>query len=345
MAARQGPKRPTISQIAELTGVTAGAVSYALNGRPGVSDETRARIIEVAREIGWRPSTAARALRGGGTATLGLVITREPAILGIEPFFMAFIGGIEQVISEEGYALLLSVTPDQSQEVQTYRDWWFARRVDGLFMTDLMVDDPRLEILKDVGAPSIIVGDPAWAHGAPAVGSDDAGAACAAVERFAQLGHRRIGRIAGPERFVHTRVRGEALDAAAAECGVEIVAQTFTDYSLGEGSRAFESMLSSDAPPTAIICENDLTALGAVRRAMSMGLDVPGDVSVLAWDDSPLCQLTEPPLSALSRDVSAYGAAAARALLALIKGEDLPGGDWASVATLLDRGSLGPAKG
>lgn len=102
MAGRAGAKRPTITEIARLTGVSPGAVSFALNGRPGVSEETRARILGVAREIGWVPSTAARALRGGGTATIGLVITREPAMLGVEPFFMRFVAGIEQAITDRG---------------------------------------------------------------------------------------------------------------------------------------------------------------------------------------------------------------------------------------------------
>lgn len=343
MAARGAPRRPTIAEIAEKTGVSAGAVSYALNGRPGVSDETRARILEAAREVGWVPSTAARALRGGGTATVGLVITREPAMLGVEPFFMAFVAGIEQAISEQGYALLLQVTPDLDRQMRTYREWWSARRVDGVFLTDLMIDDPRLPLLEEIGLPAVVVGDPAFAAGMPAVGSDDARAARAAVERLADLGHRRIAHIGGPERFVHSRIRSQAIAAAAADRGVAVVGEAPTSYTLDEGAAACDRFLAATDRPTAIICDNDLTALGAARAAMAAGVRVPEQLSILAWDDSPLCQLTEPPLSALGRDVSAYGAAAARALLAIVKDGDAPSDDASSVATLVDRGSLAQA--
>ncbi|BDZ60992.1 HTH-type transcriptional repressor CytR [Demequina sediminis] len=343
MAARKAQTRPTIALIAERVGVSPGAVSYALNGRPGVSDETRARILEVAREVGWVPSTAARALRGGGAATVGLVITREPQMLGIEPFFMSFIAGIEQVISEQGFALLLQVTPDPARETATYREWWSARRVDGIFLTDLTVDDPRLAILEDIGLPAVVVGDPAYAGGLTAVGSDDAGAAEQAVARLAQLGHRRIAHVAGPERFVHTLRRSEAMRAAGGRLGVEIVAEIHTDYTFDDGARACGALLNLERRPTAMVFDNDLTALGALRAARTRGVDVPRDLSLLAWDDSPLCSLTEPPLSALSRDVAAYGAEAARALLATVKGHDGALASSISIATLVDRGSLGPA--
>lgn len=342
MAARQTSARPTIAQIAEQAGVSAGAVSYALNGRPGVSDETRARILAVAKEIGWVPSTAARALRGGGAATVGLVITREPRMLGIEPFFMAFIAGIESVISERGFALMLQVTPDHATETSTYREWWSARRVDGIFLTDLTVNDARLGLLEEIGLPAVVVGDPGFADGANAVGSDDAGAAAAAVTRLAELGHRRIAHLSGPEAFVHTRVRIDAMRDAAERVGVEVIQGIHTDYSLGEGRSATELLLDREHPPTAIVCDNDLTAVGAVRAARERGLVVPRDLSVVAWDDSPLCELSEPALSALSRDVHGYGAQAALALLATIKG-DKPDAFPLSVATLVERDSIAPA--
>ena len=343
MAGRGGRGRPTIAQIAQRTGVSAGAVSYALNGRPGVSDETRTRILAVAEELGWAPSAAARALRGGGTATVGLVITREPADLGIEPFFMTFVAGIEEVLSERGYALLLQVTPDPDREARTYREWWSANRVDGIFLTDLAVDDPRLDILEDIGLPAVVVGEPDYARDFAAVGSDDAGAARAAMRRLAELGHRRVAHVAGPERFVHTRVRSQAMQEIGAELGMDVVAEVNTDYSLQAGVAACEDLLARQEPPTAILFDNDLTAVGAVRAATARGVRVPDDLSILAWDDSPLCQLSEPALSALRRDILAYGEDAARTLLRLVDGDGVEQSVRQSTATLVERGSLGRA--
>lgn len=340
MVVGKGVRRPTISEIAERAGVSAGAVSYALNGRAGVSEETRARILAVAREVGWVPSTAARALRSGGTSTVGLVITREPAMLGIEPFFMAFVAGIEQVISDAGYTLMLQVTADPARVLQTYREWWSARRIDGLFITDLELDDPRLGLVSELGLPAVVVGDPAYAADLPAVGSDDAGAADQAMARLAALGHTRVAHIAGPERFVHTRIRSDAIAAAARRLGMTVVGEINTDYSLPSGAAACEELLALASAPTAIICDNDLTALGASRAAATRRQSIPSDLSILAWDDSPLCELTEPPLSALSRDIPAYGRAAAKVLLELVRGKEPQSDGSASVATLLDRGSI-----
>lgn len=342
MAARGGgARRPTIADIAARAGVSSGAVSYALNDRPGVSAETRERILRVAREVGWVPSAAARALTGVGSATVGLVITREPAVLGVEPFFMAFVAGIEEVLSANGYALLLQVTPRPTQEVETYRAWWSARRVDGIFVTDLRSADARLPLLGEIGLPAVVVGDPSEAGDLPAVWSDDAHAAVEAVERLAALGHRRVAHVAGPADLVHTRVRSHALREACAGRGMELVADEHTDYSLESGAAATGALLERADRPTAIVYDNDLTALAGVRVATARGLRVPDDVSVVAWDDSPLCRLTDPPLSALSRDVSAYGADAARALLALVR-DGTTASVRSSVPVLVDRGSIGP---
>lgn len=338
-----GPgRRPTIADIAARAGVSSGAVSYALNGRPGVSAETRAKVLAVAEEIGWVPSAAARALSGVGASTVGLVITREPAMLGVEPFFMSFVSGIETVLSDQGFALLLHVTPHADRELATYRSWWSARRVDGVFLTDVRVDDARVPRLREIGLPAVIVGEASEADGMPAVSSDDAGAAAQAVRRLAELGHRRIGHVAGPADLVHTRVRARAIRETAVPLGVTVLEDVHTDYSFEAGAAAARQLLEADARPTALVFDNDLTALGGVQVATRLGLAVPGDLSIIAWDDSPLCRLTTPALSALSRDVAAYGADAARVLLGLVRGEN-PTPLRNSVPTLVDRGSLAPA--
>lgn len=338
----RSPRRPTIADIAERAGVSAGAVSYALNGRPGVSEETRDRVLEVARQVGWTPNNAARALTGVGVATVGMVITRAASVLGAEPFFMSFIAGIEEVLAEKDFALLLQVSPHPEQELDTYQRWWSGRRVDGVFVVDLRVDDPRLARLSELGLPAVVVGDPEHAGALPSVWSDDAAAVWEATAHLAALGHRRIAHVSGPEHLVHTGVRAAAFRESGRRHGVEVV-QRSTDYSLEAGTAAAASLLGGADAPTALVFDNDLMAVSAVHIAHEMGLEVPGDVSILAWDDSPLCRLTSPPLSAMSRDVAAYGSAAARLLLATIAGERVEP-VRSSVPHLVDRGSLGPAR-
>ncbi|WP_298458238.1 LacI family DNA-binding transcriptional regulator [uncultured Cellulomonas sp.] len=337
----RAPRRPTIADIAERAGVSAGAVSYALNGRPGVSEETRARVIEVARQVGWTPNNAARALTGVGVATVGMVVTRAASVLGVEPFFMSFIAGIEEVLAEKDFALLLQVAPFADKELDTYQRWWSGRRVDGVFVVDLRVNDPRVARLTELGLPAVVVGDPKYAGSLPSVWSDDASAVWEAARHLAALGHRRIAHVSGPEHLVHTGVRSAAFRDSGRELGIEVV-QLYTDYSLEAGTAAAATLLADPAAPTALVFDNDLMAVAAVHVAREMGLRVPEDVSILAWDDSPLCRLTSPPLSAMSRDVAAYGASAARLLLAAIAGERA-GSMRSSVPHLIDRGSLAPA--
>jgi DNA-binding LacI/PurR family transcriptional regulator len=318
--------------------VSAGAVSYALNNRPGVSEETRARVLRIAQEVGWTPNNAARALTGVGSSTVGLVITRPASVLGVEPFFMSFVSGIESVLGDRGFALLLQVAPGLDRELETHRSWWSARRVDGVFVVDLRLDDPRIAHLVELGLPAVVVGDAAHAGPLPAVWSDDAKAADEAVRHLVAFGHRRIGHITGPEHLVHTKVRADAFRDAAASEGVS-EATVSTDYSPEAGMAATRVLLDREDPPTALVFDNDLMAVGAVNVAAERGLRVPTDLSILAWDDSPLCRLTSPPLSALSRDVSAYGADAARVLLDAISGSPVAS-LRSSVPRLVQRGSV-----
>ena len=334
-----GGRRPTIADIAAKAGVSAGAVSYALNGRPGVSAETRRRVRQVAEEVGWTPNNAARALSGVGAATVGLVITRPASVLGIEPFFMSFVAGIEEVLAQSDIALLLKIARHADRELDTYQGWWSARRVDGVFVTDLRLEDPRIKRLNDLGLPAVVVGDPEHAAPLPAVWSDDAVAASQAMRHLAGLGHRRIGHIAGPADLVHTVIRSRALRAAGLDHGISQIVEVHADYTLESGAQATQALLRGPGAPTALVLDNDLMALAAVQVARERGLNVPEDLSILAWDDSALCRLTSPPLSALSRDVAAYGADAARLLLDVIAGRE-PHSVRSSVARLIDRGSL-----
>ena len=120
-----------------------GAVSFALNDRPGLALDTKRRIFQAARELGWTPHANARGLSVSRALALGLVIARPPEILRADPFFPAFIAGIESVLSDNDYALLLQVVPEHEHALDSYRRLAREQRVDGVFLTDLLVDDPR----------------------------------------------------------------------------------------------------------------------------------------------------------------------------------------------------------
>lgn len=311
-------KRPTITDIARRAGVSIGAVSYALNDQPGVSVATRQRILEIANEIGWRPNVSARALSGQRTHSVGLIIARAARTLGVEPFFMQFISGMEAELSAYRTALLLQVVNDHKAANDALRLWWAERRIDGVFVTDLWRDDARVPVLGALGIPAVLVGRPRPDSTLPGVWSDDALATTSVVDYLVTLGHRRIARVAGLPVLDHTQLRTEAFLAATRKHRLPQAAVVETDYSWEDGARATRALLAKRTRPTAITFDNDVMAVAALSVAREMGIGVPEELSIVAGDDSQLCALVSPALTALSRDIAAYGSHAARTLLRLV---------------------------
>ena len=167
-------KRPTIADIAQRAGVTKAAVSFALNGQPGVSAATRERILAIAEEIGFQPNSAARALTDGRAGAFGLVIDRPARTLGIEPFFMQLISGIQAELAQNHVTLLFTMAEDQDEEIEHVPHWWAQRRVDGVFLVDLQVRrPPDRACSRNCGMPAVVIGTPRGSGALPAVWQDD----------------------------------------------------------------------------------------------------------------------------------------------------------------------------
>jgi DNA-binding LacI/PurR family transcriptional regulator len=307
-------KRLTIADIAQAAGVSTGAVSYALNGKPGVSPATRERVLRIADSLGWRPSNAARALSRDRVGALGLIVDRPAQVLGVEPFFMQLVAGIETALRPDpSTALTLQLTEDRAAELETYRRWWAERRVDGVILVDLHADDPRLDLLTELGLPAVALGRP-QSPAVPCVWSDDDEPMREAVGYLTALGHRRVARIAGPAVFTHTGHRDEAFTRAATEHGLVWSATLHADYTGDGGARAARRLLSTRDRPTAMIFDNDVMALAAMAAAQEMGIAVPAQLSILSWDDSALCQLVRPGVTAVDRHIVQHGVLAVATL-------------------------------
>jgi DNA-binding LacI/PurR family transcriptional regulator len=311
--------RVTIRDIAERAGVSKGAVSYALNGQPGVSDATRERIVSIAEELGWYPNRAARALSAARADACGLVLARPARTLALEPFFMEFIAGVESELARETIALTIQLVEDVREEINVYRRWWGEHRVDGILMVDLRVADPRVDELARLGLPAVVVGGPVENGSLPAVWHDEGGVVVEAVQYLAALGHRRIAHVTGVSEFVHTVQRAAAFRRATADLGLDAEVIE-TDYSAESGARATRRLLSLPHAPTAIVFDSDLLAVTGLGVAQQMGFTVPDDLSIVGWDDSLISQVVHPPLTAITRDIQAFGVTAARHLLAAVEG-------------------------
>ncbi len=315
--------RPTISDVAAKAGVSKGLVSFALNDRPGVAPETRERILSAARELGFSPSLRARSLSSARAYALGLVIARDPDILRGDPFFPAFIAGVESELATAGLALVLSVVPDEESELAAYRRLAGDGRVDGFFLTDLRAHDPRIALVDELRLPAVTLGHPDAPSPFPAVSMDDTAGITSAVEHLASLGHSRIAHVAGPGRMLHGSRRRDAFLAAAEACGVKQALVVETDFTAADGARATRELLEGSDPPTAVVYSNDPMAIAGLGVAQRAGIEVPRQLSITGFDGSEIGEHLHPSLSSVVTDASAWGAAAARVLLAAIDGEML----------------------
>src|SRR3954471_17300901 len=150
-------RRPTIADVARRAGVSAAAVSFAVNDRPGVSPETRARILAAARELGWRPSASAPGLNEARTRAIGLVLARNAAQLELDSFFVRFLSGIELALTAADYALLLQVVPGgAAAALPAYERLAPRGRVDGFLLPGVEVEDPRFALLEAAGIPVVL---------------------------------------------------------------------------------------------------------------------------------------------------------------------------------------------
>ncbi len=317
-------RRPTIADIARRAGVTKAAVSFALNGQPGVSAATRERIVAIAAEIGFEPNSAARALSDGRAGAFGLIIDRPARTLGSEVFFMQLISGIQAELARNHVTLLFTMAEDQAEEIRMYRTWWAQRKVDGVFLVDLQVRDRRVGVLEELSMPAVVLG--------PAVWQDDLAATQTVVGYLAALGHRRIARVGGFARYWHSKLRADALAQVAGAAGVEAVSVA-ADYTAEHGAEATRDLLKQAAPPTAIVYDNDVMAVAGLGAAQRMGVRVPAGLSIVVWDDSTLCELVHPAFTALRRDIPAAGASAARMLREAVAGR--PPGHLAETPSVL----------
>ncbi|MET9444059.1 LacI family DNA-binding transcriptional regulator [Streptomyces sp. NPDC006610] len=337
--------RVTIKDVAARAGVSKGAVSLAFNHKPGLSEATRDRIFRAARELGWAPNLTARSLAGSRVDVVGLAVCRPARMLGLEPFYMEFVSGVESVLTEHSCSLLLRLVRNLEEEARLLESWWKGRQIGGSLLVDFRADDPRVAVAERLGLPVVAVGHPTLTGGLTSVWTDDATAVREAVRYLSALGHRRIARVGGAAALGHTAIRTAAFDGAARELGLAGARQVATDFSGDAGARATRSLLTAAPPdrPTAIVYDNDIMAVAGLSVASEMGLTVPGDVSLLAWDDSQLCRLTHPTLSAMSHDVHGFGAQVARTLFAVIAGDN-PGSHPVPTPVLTPRGSTAPPK-
>lgn len=271
---------------------------------------------------------------------IGIAVRRSDSPQGTNPFYEALLAGMEERLDEHGASVVLSLFDSAEEELAAYPRWAEQGDLDAVVLVDLAEGDQRLEQCRSVGLPVAVLGLP-YAEGASLVDVDNSEAMTMAVDFLVGEGHRDIARVSGPAWLTHTAARTTAFDEAIARAGC--TGRTVEgDYSPESGAAATRQLLADPAQrPTAVVFDNDLMAVAALQVAQDLGLSVPHDVSLLAWDDSPPCRLSDPPLSVVSRDVHELGETLASVVLDTYRGK-LQRVVHAASAQIVVRGSTAP---
>ncbi|MCL4266326.1 MAG: LacI family transcriptional regulator [Anaerolineae bacterium] len=340
-------KRPTQMDVARLSGVSRATVSYVLNGQANdrVPKETRQRVLDAIAELGYAPDARAQSLRSGDTHTIGLIV---PDIRN--PHFWEHAEGVEQEARAAGYRLLLSDTALNSEYAEDIFKDLSRRRIDGLILMGAFIaqsEEARntLTMLLKRRLPIVELIDHNVDYEVDFVVSDYRAATEEVMSYLLSLQHRRIGMIYGvatPALAIdRLQPYQEGLRAAGVPVDQELIATC--GPTIEEGYQAALQLLSLPARPTALIAINDLLAVGVLRAARDLGLDVPTDLSLVGYDDIQIAQYLIPRLTTVSKDSIRVGREAVKQLLARIAEPDLPYQKLSIPPRLIIRESTGPA--
>ena len=332
-------RRPRLHDVATQAGVSEATVSRVLNGKPGVGEETRLQVLTALDVLGYeRPA----ALRSTSAGLVGLVV---PEL--VNPIFPAFAQLIESGLAGHRYTPVLCTQTPGGVTEDEYVEMLLERGVAGIIFisglhADQTADPARYHALVDRGLPIVLVNGSRPDLNVPCISTDDQGAVRTAMNHLISLGHTRFGLAVGPSRFVpvERKVLGfrAAMESDPRIKGVE----EYGLFSVEGGHAATARLL--DAGVTAIICGSDIMALGAIRAVRARGLDVPNDVSVVGYDDSPFMAFTDPPLTTVRQPVAAMSQSAVQTLVDAITGHETPHGEYLFAGELVVRGSTGPAR-
>ena len=320
----------TLADVARLAGVSTATVSHVVNGTRNVRPETRRLVEEAIEETGYSQNTLARSLVTASTKSIAVVMSAIS-----NPYFGQVLQGIEAEAVEHDYTLLLAESRDDpDHELHVVRSMR-ARRVDGLVLAPSAHPERALEYATAQGIPMVLV-DRIVDDRYDQVGPDNTEPTAQLVDHLAALGHRRIGHVRARSDLARHRLRAAALDqstveATGAGCATAEISGAGAGNTETAAAQATWRLLAAERPPTAIVYDNDRMAVAAVARSAELGVRVPADLAVLSWQDSMLCRVVTPAVTALSRDAGRDAEAAVRLLLELIEtgaadDSDLPAG-------------------
>jgi len=313
----EGPK-VTITAIAREAGVSVPTVSRVVNGRSDVAPQTRERVEELLRRHGYRRrSASARA----GARLIDLVFNDLDS-----PWAVEIIRGVEELAHGAGVGTVVSAIHRRTTSARQWLQNMRARATDGVILVTSDLESPIGAELRRLDVPTVVI-DPAGvpALDVPTIGATNWAGGLSATQHLVQLGHRRVGFVAGPKNLLCSRARMDGYRAGLEAAGIKpdesLIRQG--DFLYDSGFAAGASLLDMDRPPTAIFASSDTMALGVHEAARQRGLRVPNDLSVVGFDDLPEARWASPPLTTVRQPLAEMGGLAARTILRLARGEEI----------------------
>ena len=306
-------RRLTITDVALAAGVSVATVSKVINGRDGIATATSARVLEVVQELGYESSLVARSLRSRRTHVIGILVAE------FEPFSAEILKGAGSGLGDTDYELLAYTGARQSGRAGWERR--YLSRLSGTLIDGATIVTPTV-VDAHAGVPVVAIDPDARSADLPSVESDNLAGGLLATRHLIELGHRRIAFMAGRPDLESSRLREAGFRQALSEAGIEVDPSLVrrSDYRRDAAHQPAIELLSRPDRPTAVFAGNDLSAIGTMEAAQEMGLDVPGDVSVIGFDDIPEAARTTPALSTVRQPIQQMGSAAVRLLRALMDG-------------------------
>ncbi|HET8605979.1 MAG TPA: LacI family DNA-binding transcriptional regulator [Gaiellaceae bacterium] len=330
--------RPTIYDVARLAGVSTATVSRALNGSARIAPATRQAIDAAVAQLGYRPNTIARSLVTRSTQTIAMLL---PDVTN--PFYAALVHGVQQAALERDYTMLLCTTEGDPDQERRYLELLHAKQVDGVLVDGLALAGERVAPFLRDGLPIVCLDRDVDSATIPVVQVDNVLGARIATEHLLGLGHTEVAHVRGPAvGIADDRVAGyrEALAAAGTSPRPEAVVEG--DWTDEGGFRAVRRLLDAGVRFTAVFAANDLSAIGAINALGGAGLRVPGDVSVVGFDDLRLGAYTTPPLTTVRQPAGALARRATEILIGLVQGAQPPSAEPRLAPELVVRQSTAP---
>jgi DNA-binding LacI/PurR family transcriptional regulator len=312
----ENPGKMDIRTVAQLANVSIATVSRTINRVSTVNPKMAKRVWEAIEKLDYFPNTQARALVSGRSRLLGLIVSEIT-----NPFFPELIQGFEDIAVEHGYEILISSTNYDPRRMSLCIRRMLERRAEGVAVMTFGVEKPLLEQLAERKVPLVFVDVGPERPGISLLQVDYHHGIREGVQHLAVLGHRDIAFISGPKRLHSAQSRLAAFTASMEECGIGCNPGWVVegDHTMEGGIEAMDLLLKSGQPPGAVMCSNDMTAIGVLHRLYRAGLRVPDDISVIGFDDIHIAQVTIPPLTTVQMSCFELGQAAVTALRAHVE--------------------------